>query len=136
MNKLRTMSLNFRVWDKWEEKLYDNLNFWQVAHILSPEVRGKEKANTDEGRFIISQDTGFKVGGTNIYTGDILLLDNGKRDVYGEIIYDEGSIVLDYHDGESLIDLLETVLKMYEAHVQIVGNIWENPELLKGVSTK
>ena len=83
------------------------------------------KSHTMVGsRFILMQYTGLKdKNGKEIYEGDVGV--DGENDAYYEVVFDEGAFVSHY-DGNITEYLSETASQM-----EIIGNIFENPELLQ-----
>ena len=93
----------------------------RVGHLLS--IRD-EKFNDIE----LMQYTGLKdMRGKEIYEGDILFESFGER--YYKVIFENGSFRAEFEGDfdEYSFDLSDVVLQGCE----VVGNIYENPELLK-----
>lgn len=113
--------LKFRVWNPVDKKFVDNFN-WFLIRLDGTVVDGND-CPYDE-HYIITQYTGLKdIKGKDIYEGDIVReLINGY-DVYGkihEVIFINGSFIVD-----------ESHLGLFNDYVKVVGNIFENKELLK-----
>lgn len=130
MNNFQTMPLRFRVWDgeKFVKdqatgstemglvELFNNLG--QVMYLCN--------------EWAISQDTGFKdKDGNSIFTGDII-----KRGGDDEFATTEYVVWSPKYGGveslQSPDDKFPTSLDQDDSsYVEVVGHIWENPELLE-----
>ena len=110
--------IKFRVWDKELNKM-----FYADAEQLDNGFAFLIDGHLDDETPVWMQCTGCKdINGTGIYEGDILL----TKDIEGEkyqtcVTYENGMFL---SGEESLYD--DVVL--FEA--EVVGNIYENPELL------
>ncbi len=77
-------------------------------------------------RFILMQYTGLKdKNGKEIYEGDIMATPNGHK---GVVTYDECQYILASSKGEYENDMF---YKVKNHGAEVIGNIYENPELLK-----
>lgn len=88
----------------------------------------KEWVHCDNG--IICQYTGIKdKNGKEIYEGDIVKLDSNTLKITGIVTYhnDEAVFVL-----EDLHDEIEECLWYMQEDLEVIGNIYDNPELLRG----
>jgi len=75
-----------------------------------------------QAEFIV-QSTGIKdKNGKEIYEGDILKGVGGQ----GEVIFYDGAFMGQYEDEDFVLNLLET----RDRKLEIIGNIYENPDLL------
>lgn len=129
------MRPRYRVWDKEEKKMiydaehtYDNypVNISSFGAILDcPSLYG------------VMQYTGLKdKNGKEIYEGDIVSL----KYLYDKRTTDKGQVVWREDKAsfglKSLKGLTNEVYELYqvtaEHNLEIIGNIYENPELLKG----
>lgn len=115
MNSFSTMPLNFRAWDTSKEEFiyFDLLN----CEFLNSLVM-------DPDRFVISQDTGLKdKNGESIYTGDI-------------VQFEDACVAICYWDNSAAEVEFQVVrgsdnVKGFIEQYKIIGNIWQNPELLE-----
>ena len=135
---------NFRVWH--EEKLWilAKLDLWgdpdQATCDLAPYLpKYEEKFNIPLAEVKLMQSTGLKdKNGVEIYEGDILLFNNDypkpqKADWKCVIKYRKGSFVCEYlKDGVyNHFDSWNVPAVTWE----VIGNIYENPELLETKKT-
>lgn len=135
--------IKFRAWDNIKKKMLQNTNLLYPAISLNGGIiayKGDEKIpdTIAESRFILMQYTGLKdKNGKEIYEEDIFK----GRDTFGSPHPDEfhsqrfvGKVIWDYcgfrvayplgkydHNYSDFIDIDD---------IEIVGNIYENPELL------
>lgn len=134
--ELQTMPLKFRVWDTKEKKFVVGKEVFDylLSHIMYWTDYG---FCLDTERFIVSQDTGLKDrNGEEIFFGDILdyghysdfavkqrnsLVSMGR--LYDSDGDDNGQIWSVCAGDSSLLDVTD--------QASIIGNIWQNPELLK-----
>ena len=118
------MPLRFRVWDKECQQLSIPVDLRDLLDLRPDYFDGNDK-------LIISQDTGLKdKNDKSIYTGDILECDCAGENIIGEVVYEEDCIGIRY--GKlvgSIANFAE--LKSVDFCSTIIGNIWQNPELLE-----
>ena len=109
----RMREFKFRAWDTYMECFTLHDSFYEV-----------QKWNRNEGElefFKIQQWTGLKdKNGIDIFEGDILK--SGKR--YWEVVFSHASFMMSWGNGASQMFINEMV--------EVIGNIYENPELLRG----
>lgn len=113
--------IKFRAWDKINKDMFnvESINF-QESRVYKDTVSYREFNNVD-----IMQYTGLKdKNGKEIYEGDIVTLHNGKY----KVIFNskESRFVLRDDEFEMNIPFTNNNNKRME----IVGNIYENPELM------
>ena len=125
--------IKFRAWDK-EHKRWTNYSIADDLPRFYDKHTGCWKTDREGERFILCQYTGLKnYNGKEIYEGDIVrsewflgwigvakYLDNNQSFVFESI---------DKNYRGSRVSLGRT-----EQYVKILGNIYENPELLEEVS--
>jgi uncharacterized phage protein (TIGR01671 family) len=130
--------IKFRVYDK-KLKKYMTLKEYQDLHaievetdgtlILSPRYRFMDSMMIDTDAFDVQEFTGLHdKNGKEIYESDIV-------EVTRQCIWEKGIVV--FIDGCFFIKVKETLLALYECEpnnyqLEVIGNIYENPELLKG----
>ena len=121
--------IKFRIWDIDEGKFIvnetDRLGCGDTKKCMSERVdfeNNSVEINADE-RYIFSEYTGLKdMKEKEIYEGDILFEILGEE--YFKVIFENGSYRAE--NEEYSLDLSE-----YAHLCEIVGNIYENPELIK-----
>lgn len=131
--QLKTMPLKFRVWGKELKRFVQYSDIYDSSYDQSKnELEVIDLAhyfyNTDEklDNVVISQDTGIKdKNGKSIYTGDIV----SDGAVCGIVEYYNGLLGLRFDKYEATI-ASQAELNEFK-NVEIIGNIWQNPELLE-----
>jgi len=110
--------IKFRIWDKKEKKIYDNLYLETYGVILRNEIGVSRHKDLIPMQFTGLQDK----AGKDIFEGDLL-----KHDLWGvsEIIWEHGSFrgTSDKHD----ITLADHQLQ----RSRVIGNVYENKNLLE-----
>ncbi|KZN99380.1 YopX family protein [Pseudobacillus badius] len=129
--------IKFRAWHKADGKMYKVYGFSQGKWFL----RGKTFP-MPSGAVEVMQYTGLKdKNGVEIYEGDIISFDlyGNEETEKGIIMCDNGSFVaktgyspaLDgTHHGHPLTYQLGSLIRNDKA-VEVIGNIYENPELIE-----
>lgn len=125
-------SIKFRAWD-WDRKTMvydfnDSNNGYELAQTNADEiVCGNYMANGDYQNVDLMQYTGLKdKNGTEIYEGDIVKAHDhpdGIWDVTDAVTYSQGEWCL----NSSIIRLPD----YGAAWIQVIGNIYQNPEHLQ-----
>jgi len=106
--------------------------FFTIEEIENGYAKEMIYAMKQDGYTLVDRNefTGLKdKNGKQIYEGDVLI---NPKDIRGEIKYvPEYAAFLAYwkHDGECGYDYLDKGILM---KCEVIGNIYENPELLKG----
>jgi len=121
--------MKFRAWDwilkKW---IFKDIGLWELFSEIQDNILFYEISweNLKE-RLIFMQYTGLKdIKGKEIYEGDIL----SNEDDYLKFIveFDLGRFVAIDNKRHDIYDL-----KMIASQCEVIGNIYENPELIKEV---
>lgn len=125
--------IKFRVWDKkfnmmlGFKSVYINFNEGKIE--VATDTLRYEEIYTDEIEdFVLMQYTNLKdKNGKEIYEGDILKvkLDDGEANLYVKYVKGEYRVVNEGKWEDSLYAY------MYFSDVEVVGNIYENEDLLK-----
>lgn len=121
--------IKFRAWDKIEREMIDNLISWEKNGDISHDNHFNSDIPPFRGymwnseNLEIMQYTGLKdKNGEEIYEGDIIKVLNNLSYVY----YDNGGFRTNILLKSSLMYLADNKVK-----IEIIGNIYENPELLE-----
>lgn len=99
--------------------LDDDIHIVEIKDLIIPESVG--------------QFTGLKdKNGVMIFEGDIILIKNKNcYDAYGTIIYNGSRFMVKEDFGETVDSTLDSIVDGYENEVYVIGNIFDNQELLK-----
>lgn len=141
-NNLFIMPLRFRVWDREEKCFIKGLSDFRLYldTCLRYDTTGRLYF-AKNSRFVITQDTGIEdKNGKNIYTGDIVkttsrVKDKGYQFLPGIIEYLQGSaIISNLPFSHASVSHCEPLRDYYgPLCLEVIGNIWQNPELLEGL---
>ena len=135
--------IKFRAWNKNKEiMVYKNedgeRDYWDGVNANNVEIVNNRFECANEEGLIYSQYTGLKdKNGTEIYEGDIVITHENRIQ---KVIWHNNGFKLEYkfkrsYRGESYwetrkdIELSESNDKRWG--IEVIGNIYENPELLK-----
>ena len=121
--------IKFRAWDK-EHKRWTNYSIADDLPRFYDKHTGCWKTDKEGERFILCQYTGLKdIRGIEIYEGDIFIARSSHNHKY-KVIYDGTRFIGVNHDG-GWICYVDSCYKDRSIRLEIIGNIYENPELLK-----
>lgn len=114
--------IKFRMWDKFGK-------YYTGNGICFENYNNRLKLTpTDSSSFIIEQYTGLKdKNGVEIYEGDIIYTPQEKYIKYWEVFFDLSYCGFVLYNGLNSTREIDKV----QEEIEIVGNIHENPELLK-----
>lgn len=129
--------IKFRAWDKHEKEMSYSVNvysesdgeMWWSADHINPET-GDTICSFDGKAGVLMQFTGLKDrNGKEIYEGDIW---NGKEVKFGSFYaYLENGLGGGYYVTGFYITNNDGIEEPVESGGKVIGNIYENPELLK-----
>ena len=126
------MRPEFRAWTEEGEAMYYGVYpFRDDALLLSyDEIAFDEVPASD---FIVMQSTGLKdKNGSEIFEGDIVKYEAGCNTVTEEVAYDKNFAGFGVRDADT--DIIFTFLQLADVvdliSLEVVGNIYQNPELL------
>ena len=122
-------SISFRAWDKEEKKMHKvkTIEFSRrgarIIHLAEVQSNGKGDHKRWHSSVKLMQSTGLKDNdGIEFYKKDIVR--NIDSEELGVVEYDEGQFRVSYNGvSEQLWEI--------DKDLQIIGNIYENPELLE-----
>ena len=117
----------FRAYHKERKEMFEiaSIDFEEKKAALSNGII--KLLNVDSKQFELLQYTGLKdKNDKEIYEGDILFESFGEK--YCKVIFENGSFRAEFEGDfeEYSFDLIDVVAQGYE----VVGNIYENPELI------
>lgn len=116
----------FRFWYKKENRWLDNVRIDNNGDIYPIDANGEEDTTIDCLQVEKSQFVGLKYGefSKEVYEGDVINFDN----LIGVVSFGECVFYIKWQNGfcSNIYQLL-----IDEGHGEVIGNIYENPELLK-----
>ena len=134
------MNLKFRAWDELRKIMYNskcvNLLLHFDGKLQSIDEHGNILGTINTPEMKIMQFTGFKDNkrteeypkGQEIYTGDIVKIFNHPFD---DVLHINGVYSVNYNDNMELC-VGDWLLFRTIAYCEVIGNVFENPELLEG----
>ena len=130
--KNKTMrEIKFRAWDNILKKMLYTEEYWikKTDWYAINRVRGCAITETDTNNGVLMQYTGLKdKNGKEIYEGDIV---TSERFIHtGDSYYNVGVIKYREDIASFVFDEEEGGWDSIEVVYQVIGNIYENPELL------
>ena len=121
--------IKFRAWDKLEERFIKCDEGYQGHYVLSLKGEFHNLQNGSGGKeYVVQQYTGLKdKNNKEVYEGDLVECDDVIRGrMYGEVVYDND------HGAFRIVFTYFLQWTFYKAeNIEVIGNIFENPELLK-----
>ena len=148
--------IKFRLWDKSSEKMRQVVEIvFNAGFETEPNdnnikfvwAKGREEINGDDiqikiedkNRYILMQYTGLHdKNGKEIYEGDVVKLDNDVASVFnikstGKVEYNNGLFLVRNGDEIGILSSLFVLADTkYCLRGEVIGNIYDTPELLKG----
>jgi uncharacterized phage protein (TIGR01671 family) len=136
--------IKFRAWDKDEKSMYKvmSLTFRGIEYGYSVKITPKVIENRTLHNFKLMQYSGINdKNDKEIYEGDIFQCKSRQgKDMQGEVYFEEGCFKIKYGyqkppEGERKDYFLSSVISKETAkEIEIIGNVFENPELLEQVA--
>jgi len=123
--------IKFRAWDKADKIMYydiqNGIHFDDGSEYELRNFLGVQK-KADYHEWAVMQYTGLKANGIEIYEGDIVRIPKIHGLPTSEIVWEKGSLGVRVHTfwGLNIFTINDE-----ETSLEIIGNIYENPELLK-----
>lgn len=118
--------IKFRCWMNDSRKMSTPFTLDDYARDQDGEYGDNYFSDYPKGNRILMQFTGFKdKNGKEVYEGDILKWNHGVDETdngIDEVVFEEGGFTASY----------PLCAFIWQNDIQVIGNIYENPELLKG----
>ena len=130
-----TNRFKFRAWNKLrDEMIHPCVGFWGEFIMFNLEDN-QSNCLLDEDQLVLMQCTGLKDNNDAlIYEGDIVLVldwtSAEKNTIKTKVIFEKGCFWLeDRYDSKITFQQIYTSCMMRD--IKVIGNIYENPELIK-----
>ncbi|EAH6540458.1 YopX family protein [Campylobacter jejuni] len=137
---MKLQDFDFRIWDEDNEEFYKNPSIFKIKQIKGPHNVVLSSYSDNERINFEGYDRKFEVelftrlydkNGKKVYENDIVKAKNPFNYLEAKIsIHKEGTFYLENKSGHYMVSLIYLVED--EGYtIEIIGNIHENPELLK-----
>lgn len=133
---MENRELTFRVWHEKKEYMYDNVAIGLMGKILylrgSPKKKGADwyvSEDVEEG-IVTMQFIGVKDDkNRKVFEGDIVKV--GAQEKLAQVVWNEDFLrfELDFVEEKKVVDFAD---KRSIRQLQVIGNVYENPELVGG----
>jgi len=128
--------LKFRAWDKLEKRFIYPDNGYQGHYVLDLNGRFHNLQNGSGGdEYVVQQFTGLKEkNGKEIYEGDIIEFETEAKKYNGLVAWVTGAFIIfgnTMDEDKTVTHILLKDLNIFNYKVRVIGNSYENPELLK-----
>jgi len=111
--------IKFRAWDIYKEKMF--------GEFVLKDICKQDGFFVDILKFM--QHTGLKdKNGKEIYEGDIIAIDGGAEPYKTKVFFKNGCFCVDMEGNDAE---LKYYIDMNFCEAEIIGNIYENPDLLE-----
>lgn len=129
--------IKFRAWDEKNKTMHNVWGLTQISVCLEEDAEFPPHYQKLSNGFKIMQSTGIKdKNGKEIYEGDVVMLDHWKS---SDIFNYSKPFIVSYYEGE--INFRQGDYNNFKGslngklNIEVIGNIYENPELLENVSS-